>query len=88
MIDGHTCITDDGGTPGRRCHACEAEKPKRRGPKPVEPERRTGVPLQIRMTPGERARIKKARESENISTDAELIRDAIDEYCDRRNIAA
>lgn len=22
----HTCITDDGGTPGRKCAACEAEK--------------------------------------------------------------
>jgi hypothetical protein len=26
MINGHTCISDDGGTPNRRCHACEAEK--------------------------------------------------------------
>lgn len=24
--DGHTCIKDDGGTPNRRCHACETEK--------------------------------------------------------------
>lgn len=22
----HTCIKDDGGTPNRRCYACEAEK--------------------------------------------------------------
>lgn len=25
MIE-HTCIKDDGGNPGRRCYACEAEK--------------------------------------------------------------
>ncbi len=25
-INGHTCIKDDGGTPNRRCDACEEEK--------------------------------------------------------------
>lgn len=25
-MDRHTCILDDGGTPGRSCEACEAEK--------------------------------------------------------------
>lgn len=33
MIDGHTCIVDDGGNPNRRCDACAAEK---KGPKLVE----------------------------------------------------
>jgi site-specific DNA-methyltransferase (adenine-specific) len=28
-INGHTCIKDDGGTPNRRCDACEAEKDDR-----------------------------------------------------------
>lgn len=26
MIDGHTCISDDGGTPGRRCVKCDEER--------------------------------------------------------------
>lgn len=26
IIGGHTCIGDDGGTPGRKCDACEAER--------------------------------------------------------------
>jgi hypothetical protein len=25
-INGHTCIKDDGGTPNRRCDACDAER--------------------------------------------------------------
>lgn len=29
MINGHTCISDDGGTPNRRCEGCKAEKPNR-----------------------------------------------------------
>lgn len=26
LNDVHTCIKDDGGTPGRKCYACEKEK--------------------------------------------------------------
>jgi len=28
IINGHTCIGDDGGTPNRTCQACEDEKRK------------------------------------------------------------
>jgi hypothetical protein len=26
MINGHSCISDDGGTPNRKCYGCEDEK--------------------------------------------------------------
>lgn len=29
-IDGHTCVKDDGGTPNRKCKACEKEKESKR----------------------------------------------------------
>ena len=31
IINGHTCIGDDGGTPNRRCYACENELNEKMG---------------------------------------------------------
>lgn len=43
----HTCINDDGGTPNRRCEACESErKTEIRGLQRGVPEERTVMPMQ------------------------------------------
>jgi hypothetical protein len=58
--------------------------PKRRGPKPVEPDRRASDVLRARITPTERRRLELVKQVECIETDAELVREALDEYCARR----
>jgi hypothetical protein len=34
MIDGHTCIGDDGGTAGRKCQKCQEEVVQHKQPEP------------------------------------------------------